>query len=230
MQLEFGKTTDHLDSPLEGSEPLGSRWYDCLHRRLNDTYVGSIRALVAAVEAKDPYTRAHSTTVATHAEAISQRMQMSYAEIETIRTAALLHDIGKIGVPDIILTKPGPLTDAEYTIVKQHPETALAILGHISLLAGERPLILHHHERFEGGGYPDGLCGESIPMGARVLAVADAIDAMFSPRSYKPAFDRHCVQKELERCSGRQFDPQVTLVALDWLDESTDDTQVHLTG
>jgi putative nucleotidyltransferase with HDIG domain len=220
VQLDFDKKNDLNDSLLEGPEPLGSRWLDCLHRRLNDTYVGSIRALVAAVEAKDPYTRAHSATVATHAEAIARRMQLSSNEIDTIRTAALLHDVGKIGVPDIILTKPGPLTDEEYTVVKQHPETALAILGHISLLASERPLILHHHERFDGGGYPDGLAGERIPIGARVLAVADAIDAMFSPRSYKPAFDMNCVRNELERCSGKQFDPQVTAVALTWLDES----------
>lgn len=143
---------------------------------------------------------------------------MKSSEIDTIRAAALLHDVGKIGVPDALLTKPGPLTDDEYAVVKRHPETALAILGHISFLASERPLILHHHERFDGDGYPDGLSGEQIPLGARVLAVADAIDAMFSPRCYKPAFDRRQVRGELMACAGKQFDPNVTEIALDWLD------------
>lgn len=209
---------DPCDNLLAGAGTSQTQWLDCFRRRLNDTYVEAIRALVAAVEAKDPFTRAHSATVATHAEAMAKRMNLTSAETDTIRAAALLHDVGKIGVPDAILTKPGPLTDAEYAIVKRHPETALVILGHISFLAKERPLILHHHERFDGDGYPDGLAGEQIPLGARVLAIADAIDAMFSPRSYKPAYDLQRVRGELAACAGKQFDPDVTEVALDWLD------------
>lgn len=206
------------DNLLAGAGTSQTQWLDCFRRRLNDSYVEFIRALVAAVEAKDPFTRAHSATVATHAEAMAGRMKLKSSEIDTIRAAALLHDVGKIGVPDALLTKPGPLTDDEYAVVKRHPETALAILGHISFLASERPLILHHHERFDGDGYPDGLAGEQIPLGARVLAVADAIDAMFSPRCYKPAFDRQQVRGELMACAGKQFDPNVTEIALDWLD------------
>ncbi len=211
---------DPRDNLLAGAATSETQWLDCFRRRLNDSYVESIRALVAAVEAKDPFTRAHSATVATHAEAMARRMNLTSSEIDTIRAAALLHDVGKIGVPDAVLTKPGPLTDDEYAIVKRHPETALAILGHISFLASERPLILHHHERFDGDGYPDGLAGEQIPFGARVLAVADAIDAMFSPRSYKPAFDRQQVRGELMACAGKQFDPHVTEIAVDWLDSN----------
>ena len=211
---------DPRESLLAGAGTSQTQWLDCFRRRLNDSYVEFIRALVAAVEAKDPFTRAHSATVATHAEAMARRMKLKSSEIDTIRAAALLHDVGKIGVPDALLTKPGPLTDDEYAVVKRHPETALAILGHISFLASERPLILHHHERFDGDGYPDGLAGEQIPLGARVLAVADAIDAMFSPRSYKPAFDRQQVRSELMACAGKQFDPNVTEVALDWLDSN----------
>ncbi len=96
----------------------------------------------------------------------------------------------------------------------------MAILGHVTFLTSERPFILHHHERFDGDGYPDGLAGEQIPLGARVLAVADAIDAMFSPRSYKPAFDRRQVRGELTACAGKQFDPDVAEIALDWLDSN----------
>ncbi|MCH8149717.1 MAG: HD domain-containing protein, partial [Planctomycetes bacterium] len=188
---------DPRDNLLAGAGTSETQWLDCFRRRLNDSYVESIRALVAAVEAKDPFTREHSATVATYAEAMARRMKLKPSEIDTIRAAALLHDVGKIGVPDALLTKPGPLTDDEYDVVKRHPETALSILGHITFLAAERPLILHHHERFDGDGYPDGLVGEQIPLGARVLAVADAIDAMFSPRSYKPAFDKQQVRDEL---------------------------------
>jgi len=220
VQETLHTNSDRNDHLLDDVDRVESRWPDCLPRRLNESYVESVQALVAAVEAKDPYTRAHSATVATYAEEFARRLGLPTAQIDTIRAAALLHDVGKIGVPDAILTKPGPLTDAEYDVVKQHPETALAILGHISLLAAERPLILHHHERYEGGGYPDGIAGEDIPIGARVLAVADAIDAMFSPRSYKPAFDVDRVRNELQSCAGKQFDPDVTKVALEWLDDA----------
>ncbi|MEE8400284.1 MAG: HD domain-containing phosphohydrolase, partial [Desulfobacterales bacterium] len=137
---------------------------------------------------RDPHTRAHSVTVCTYAETIARRMGLGSAMIETLRAAALLHDIGKIGIPDTILTKPGPLTDEEYDIVKHHPQIAIDILQHASYLENERPLILHHHERFDGTGYPDKLKGDEIPIGARILAMADALDVMFSSRSYKPPY------------------------------------------
>ncbi len=131
----------------------------------------------------------------------------------------MLHDIGKIGVPDAILTKPGRLTDEEFDVIRKHPETALDILGHVSFLTDERPLILHHHEHYDGNGYPHGLGGDRIPIGARVLALADAIDAMFSSRSYKPAYDTARVRSELQHCAGRHFDPDVAEVALGCIDD-----------
>jgi putative nucleotidyltransferase with HDIG domain len=200
-----------------------SRWAEHLRQHVRSTYVESTRALVAAVEAKDPYTRSHSLTVAAYAEAIGKKMQLPSRLIETLRAAALLHDVGKIGVPDAILTKPGPLTDEEFAVIRRHPETALEILRHVSFLTDERPLILHHHERYDGSGYPGGLKGDDIPIGARILAVADALDTMFSPRTYKKPYTVDRVCRELEVGAGHQFDPAVTDATLHWLSESPDD-------
>jgi putative nucleotidyltransferase with HDIG domain len=179
----------------------------------------STRAMVAAIDARDPYTRVHSVSVAAYAEAIGRRMGLSAPLLASLRKAALLHDIGKIGVPDAILTKPGPLTADEYHTVKRHPEIAVEILGHLSFLEEQLPLILHHHERYDGRGYPSGLVGERIPIGARILAVADALDTMFSARSYKPAYKIDQVRAELIAGSGRQFDPAVIQATLALLDE-----------
>jgi len=183
------------------------------------TDVESTRAMVAAVDARDPYTRAHSVSVAAYAVAIGRRMGLSEAAVESLHKAALLHDVGKIGVPDAILTKPGPLTPEEFNVVKRHPEIAIEILGHLSVLADQLPLILHHHERYDGRGYPTGLVGEKIPIGARILAVADALDTMLSQRTYKPAYNVDQVRAELIACSGRQFDHAVVQATLALLDE-----------
>jgi HD-GYP domain-containing protein (c-di-GMP phosphodiesterase class II)/DNA-binding response OmpR family regulator len=200
-----------------------SYWVERVRQQLRSTYVESTRALVAAVEAKDPCTRAHSMTVATYAEAIGKRMGLPAGLIKTLRAAATLHDVGKIGVPDAILTKTGPLTDDEFAVVKRHPETGLEILGHVSFLTDERPLILHHHERYDGTGYPCGLAGDQIPVGARVLAVADALDAMLSRRSYKEAYDVARVRRELAVESGRQFDPAIAAQTLRWLQQAPEE-------
>ncbi len=205
-----------------------SRWIARTRQQLRCTYVESTRALVAAVEAKDPHTRKHSLTVSAFAEAIGRRMKLNARMLETLRAAALLHDIGKIGVPDAILTKEGALSTEEFSLIQRHPETALDILGHVSFLADERPLILHHHEHYDGSGYPAGLCGDQIPIGARVLTVADTLDAMFSPRSYKRAYSLERVRAELHACAGSHFDPNVAKVALEWLDEGPDIVQAAL--
>ena len=192
---------------------------DAVRLRLQGMDAESTRAMVAAIDARDPYTRAHSVSVAAYAEAIGRRMGLSAPVLASLRKAALLHDVGKIGVPDAILTKPGPLTADEYDTVKRHPEIAIEILGHLSFLEEQLPLILHHHERYDGRGYPSGLVGERIPIGARILAVADALDTMFSARSYKPAYKIDQVRAELIAGSGRQFDPAVIQATLTLLDE-----------
>jgi putative nucleotidyltransferase with HDIG domain len=197
-----------------------SRDRETFQRRLRQTYLESTRALVAAVEAKDPYTERHSLAVSHYSEVIATQLGLPSDQIETLKTAAILHDIGKIGVPDAILQKPGPLTPEEFAIVKKHPQLAAQILGHASFLAVEVRLILHHHERYDGTGYPDGLVGDQIPYGARILATADALETMFSPRSYKPGYDIDRVRAELTNRAGTQFDPQIARVVVDWLGRS----------
>ncbi len=196
-----------------------AHWMARLRQHVRSTHMESMRALVAATDARDAYTKTHSQTVAGIAERIGRGLDLRGARLEALTTAALLHDIGKIGVPDAILTKPGPLTPGEFDIVKRHPRTAVDILENMSFLGDTRPLILHHHERFDGGGYPAGLKGIEIPIGARIIAVADAIDTMLSPRTYKAAYSVDRVRVELRACAGKQFDPQVTAVALRLLDD-----------
>jgi putative nucleotidyltransferase with HDIG domain len=197
-----------------------SQWIAALRQQLRTAYLESTRALVGAVEAKDPHTRQHSVRVSDAAVELARRLGLSAARIESARTAAVLHDIGKIGVPDAVLQKPGPLTADEFGLIQQHPQTALQILGGASFLSAELPTILHHHERYDGRGYPAGLAGEQIPFAARILAVADSLDAMSSERSYKPRYSLERIREELGACAGTQWDPTVVEAAADWLDSS----------
>jgi len=190
------------------------RRFALVRRRLRRAHFETTLALAAAAEAKDPYMKTHSQTVATYANIIAQRMRVDAPLIAELRVAAMLHDVGKIAIPDAILTKPGPLTADEFAVVKQHPQKGMEILSHVSFLSGERALILYHHERYDGQGYPAGLQGERIPLGARILAVADSIDAMFSPRIYKSGYSVERVRSELISGAGKQFDPNVAEVAL----------------
>lgn len=190
-----------------------SRWI----RRLHQVQLESVMLLVSAVEAKDPYTERHSMNVSLYAEHIAQAMRIPAAMRETIITAALLHDVGKIGVPDGILTKPGRLTSAEYAVVKRHPRIGVDVLRNARFLSAELPVVLHHHEWYDGRGYPSGLRGDDIPLAARIVHVADSIDAMLSPRSYKHAYAVPQVLDELRRGAGSQFDPDIADIAIDWL-------------
>ncbi|KAA0222477.1 MAG: HD domain-containing protein [Phycisphaerae bacterium] len=176
-------------------------------------------ALIAAVEAKDPFTSQHSHTVARYAAVLGERLGLTPTQLAVLQQAATLHDVGKIGIPDAILCKPGPLTDEEFTVVQRHPEAALEILNPLSSLRAALPVILHHHERFDGRGYPAGLSGDRIPIGARILAVADAVDAMRSRRCYKAPYPVGRVIGELRRGAGFQFDPRVAGAAIRWLEE-----------
>ncbi|HVP10349.1 MAG TPA: HD domain-containing phosphohydrolase [Phycisphaerae bacterium] len=189
-------------------------------RRLRNFQLDMVTTLVAAVEAKDLHAGRHSANVAFYADRLIRPFRLSVRQVDVIRTAAILHDVGKIGIPDAILTKPGPLSPDEWQVVKQHPLTGAAILRSAACLQRELPMVLHHHEWYEGGGYPDGLCGEKIPFGARILQVADAIDAMFSPRSYKCSYSVDRVCSELLHGRGVQFDPVVADVAVSWLNRS----------
>lgn len=193
-----------------------------LRRRLISSQVDTIMTLVAAVEARDAYTDRHSWHVPVYAERLAKVMNLPRRETEVIKIAALLHDCGKIGVPDSILTKPGPLTSEEFSLIRQHPVAGAAILRSATCLRRELPLVLHHHERYDGNGYPGSLKGSQIPLGARILNVADALDAMICPRSYKRGLRLDEVAAELRRCRGTQFDPEVADVALRWITDYPD--------
>jgi putative nucleotidyltransferase with HDIG domain len=180
-----------------------------LYEDLRENYFRTVQALVAAVEAKDPYTRWHSTNVAKYAVAVARDMGMSPSHLEEIHIASILHDVGKIGISELIIGKPERLSREEFDIMKDHPAHGLRILEPIGFSPSITSAIYQHHERYDGTGYPQGLSGEAITLSARILNVADTIDAMVSERPYRGTISSQEVLMELERESGRQFDPQV---------------------
>jgi HD-GYP domain-containing protein (c-di-GMP phosphodiesterase class II) len=180
-----------------------------LYQRLQDTYLGAIGSLAAAIEARDPYTVGHSARVTQYAVAIAESMGLSSDEVEELRLAGLLHDLGKIGVPDSILNKAGRLSEEEYSAIKMHPALSMRIIEPLPHLGNIIPIIYHHHERYDGNGYMDGKAGDKIPLGARIIAVADSFEAMTSDRPYRKALSREEAMSELSRNAGSQFDPEV---------------------
>jgi diguanylate cyclase (GGDEF)-like protein len=168
-----------------------------------------VYALAATVDAKDSYTYGHSRKVSEYSVAVSEKMNLPQERVDTIRAASLLHDIGKVGVPDSILNKKDPLSNEEWKPIKGHPELGVEILRHVIDLVNCLPAIRHHHEHYDGSGYPTGLKGEQIPIEARILSVADAYDAMTSPRPYREQLSMEEALKELRRCIGTQFDPKI---------------------
>lgn len=176
-----------------------------------------IECLTEALEARDPYTRGHSQRVAHMAKDIAHLYGLSHEQIELIHIAGHLHDIGKIGIPDDILNKPGTLTDAEYEIIKKHSEIGYKILSKSENLNRVAQIVLKHHERWDGRGYPLGLMAEEIPIEARILCLSDSIDAMRIDRIYKKAISLDACKAEVRRCSGTQFDPRlVELIEVLW--------------
>ena len=184
-----------------------------LYDNLRDSYVRTVQALVAAVEAKDPYTRWHSTNVAKYAVAIARDLGMSPSHLEEIHIASILHDVGKIGISERIISKPDRLSHDEFEVMKDHPAHGVRILDPIGFSVVIIDAIFQHHERYDGKGYPQGLLGDAISLPARILSVADTIDAMLSERPYRGVISGEDVLKELERESGGQFDPAISIVA-----------------
>lgn len=178
-----------------------------LYQAQQDLFVGTIQAITAALDAKDRYTRGHSERVAYIASQIATNLGLDAERVQRVHVSGLVHDVGKIGVPEAVLTKRGRLTDEEFGLIKLHPAIGHNILKGIPLLADVIPAVLHHHERIDGRGYPAGLRGEQIPLYARILSVADTFDAMSSDRSYRPAMPREKVLAELQRSAGTQLDP-----------------------
>jgi len=180
-----------------------------LYKDLEKTFLGTISALAAAVDAKDPYTYGHSNDVTKYAVSIAEQMSLSEAEVDTIRIAATLHDIGKIGIDGSILNKPGKLNIEERKVINRHPAIAVNILESLDFLKEAVPLILFHHERYDGNGYPAGVAGDAIPLGARIIAVADSFNAMISERPYRKAMSVDAAIEELKDNAGKQFDANV---------------------
>jgi len=175
----------------------------------------TVKALVAALESKDRYTHNHSLGVAKIAERIIEKMELSEKEKFKIRFAALLHDVGKIGIPDRVLNKKGQLHEEEWLIMQKHPAIGAKIIGHIPGLKEIGEIVLCHHARWDGKGYPFPLSGEDIPLGARIIAIADTFQAMTSNRPYRKSFPLEAAIREIESCSGTQFDPQIVKSFLD---------------
>jgi putative nucleotidyltransferase with HDIG domain len=180
-----------------------------LYEIVYNNLVDSLKALVISIEARDPYTRDHSERVTGYALQIAQVLNLSEEDRDAIKFGGYLHDIGKIGIRDGILLKPGRLTDEEMADIRQHPVIGDNILKPLMFFPKERALVRYHHEHFDGMGYPDGLSGEQIPFIARILAVADAYDAMTSTRPYRKALTHGQAKEEILRCTGHQFDPKV---------------------
>ncbi len=223
--FEMEKLVDSVDRALKddgSSQGLTMRAARAIQQEdLHDmASLETISALVHAVEAKDPYTRRHSEQVTFYAASLAEYIELSPPMVESIRVASLLHDVGKIGVPDSILTKPGALTDKEFAEIQKHPAIGQRIVEKISLLVCETQLVRHHHERWDGRGYPDGLAGEEIPLGARIINVADSMDAMLMLRTYKRPYSVEEMMDELERCAGGQFDPALARAAQQWCREN----------
>lgn len=182
---------------------------------LEETHFEAVLALAQAIEAKDLYTRGHSERTANYALQIADKLGLSDEEKGHIKYAAVLHDIGKIGIKGAILNKPGSLSEAEYEEIKTHPQKGVDIIRPVRFLAPVIPLVLHHQEHWDGKGYPEGLAGDKIPIGSRIISVLDAWDAMTSDRPYRKALSREEAIRELKRCSGTQFDPKVVEVFLE---------------
>ncbi|MDX1935071.1 MAG: HD domain-containing protein [Capsulimonadales bacterium] len=188
-------------------------------QQLTDLYLATTRSLALAVDAKDRYTHQHIIRVQKYAMAIAKHMGLTANELAAMEIGALLHDIGKMGVPESVLLKPGRLTDEEFDQIKQHPQIGAEILEPVPFPWPVVPMVKHHHERWDGTGYPDGLRGEEIPLSARILAVADVYDALTSDRSYRGAWTHERATAEIVRQAGTQFDPRVVDSFVQVIDE-----------
>jgi HD-GYP domain-containing protein (c-di-GMP phosphodiesterase class II) len=191
-----------------------------LFSELEQSYLGTVLALANAVDAKDTYTADHAQHLASMALIVGQAMGLNEQQLEDLRYAAILHDIGKIGVPDAVLQKPSRLDPAEWALMREHPSIGARILAPVPRLASAALIVRHHHERYDGSGYPDGLSGQAIPLGARILTVVDSYSAIIDRRVYKEGSSHAEAVSELRKHAGTQFDPQVVAVFLAKFDQA----------
>lgn len=221
LLIESGiKAISQMNTIKEINEELKDT-YDKLER----AYMESIQTLRYTVEAKDTYTRGHSDRVSEFSVLIGKHLGLPETDLRTLQIGGLFHDIGKIGVPDSILLKEGKLTDDEYSEIKNHPTIGAHILSSATIFKDIIPIVKHHHEKYDGNGYPGKLKGDDIPYFARIAAVADTFDAMTSKRTYRDALPLEVVISEIERCKGTQFDPKIADVFLDILNNHYDEVK-----
>lgn len=199
-----------------------------LYTQIKASYVESTNALLNAIDAKDHYTLKHSQQVAKYAAGLAMFMKLKESDVEIIKNAGLLHDIGKIGIDQEVLVKKGSLTADEFEILKKHPAIGVNILKDISLLAKELPIILHHHERIDGSGYPHGLSANEIPLGSKILAVVDAYDAMTTNREFQTKMSRENALEALKAGSNSQFDAQIVDNFIEMLLQYPEDKYSHI--
>lgn len=192
------------------------------NEELERAYLDTIGILRQTVEAKDPYTRGHSDRVSEYSVLIGKKLGLDEKTLHILKIGGLFHDIGKIGIPDSILLKESKLSDEEYSQIKNHPMIGVHMLGDAAIFTDILPIVKHHHERYDGRGYPSQLVGDDIPYVARIAAVADTFDAMTSKRSYRDSLPIDVVRAEIERCSGTQFDPNIAKVFLSIMDNDFD--------
>lgn len=206
---------DYLVKPLTREELLTavrsrlSRSKELSVVQLKQAYETSLTVLANAIDVRDPYTRGHVERVTAYSEVMGVELGLNDKQLEQIRFGAILHDIGKIMIQETILFKKGPLTDEEWAEVKKHPVIGAEMIKYVSYLAPAIPIVRHHHERWDGNGYPDGLAGAAIPQAARIVAVADGFDAMTTKRPYQDTRSLWQAYEEVRACSGSQYDPQV---------------------
>ena len=213
-----------MNKNLEEKVRERTKQLDGKNTELKTAYIQTIRALAEAIDAKDAYTRGHSERVAVYASRIARELNLRKELIERVYFAGLLHDVGKIGIPDAIITKPDRLNEAEYEEIKRHPEIGAKILEPVEFLRSVVPCVRHHHEWYDGcqHGYPDRLAGDQIPLPSRVIVVADTVEAMTSDRPYRKALPIDVVVKEMHKYSGTQFDPVVVEAFLRLLEDEGD--------
>ena len=193
------------------------------YEKLEQAYLESIQTLRYTVEAKDTYTRGHSDRVSEFSVLIGKHLKLPEADLDTLRVGGLFHDIGKIVVPDSIIQKDSRLTEDEYSQIKQHPNIGIHILSHAKIFQNILPIVEHHHERYDGNGYPSKLAGENIPYLARITSIADSFDAMSSRRSYRESLPLDIIKEEFRKNRGTQFDPNLTDIFLDILENHYDE-------
>jgi putative nucleotidyltransferase with HDIG domain len=201
LKRAYGRTAEQMGAQGRALEAALSE--------SESAYDATLRALSMALDVRDRETEGHAQRVARYMDLMARELRSAKVDVRTLRRGALLHDIGKIGIPDEILRKAGELDGSEWRVMKRHPAYGARILAGIPYLSGAAEIVHHHHERFDGSGYPDGLAGEDIPLGARIFALADALDAMTSDRPYRRAMSLEDAITEIERCSGKQFDPAI---------------------